>query len=196
MSGATELGDGRLVLILDVGRAEPAPARPDSGPCRRLMELPMETQETTAAGPSQTYILFSVAGTTYAVQSYQVRHMEMVEHVTPVPNAPPSVEGVVFSRGQVVPVINLRVRFGFERAQRDLRTRLLVVESGRPAGRPAGRRGARVRRDCRRGDPSAGSGDWRAERQLSRGCGDDWRADRADSEHHATWCEAVPTAAA
>ena len=30
--------------------------------------------------------------------------MEMVEHVTPVPNAPAFVEGVVFSRGQVVPV--------------------------------------------------------------------------------------------
>ena len=90
----------------------------------------METTETTAAGPSQTYILCRIAGTTYAVHSHKVRHLEMVEDITPVPNAPPSVDGVVFSRGQVVPVINLRVRFGFERAQRDLRTRLLVVELG------------------------------------------------------------------
>jgi len=52
-----------------------------------------------------------------------------------VPNAPPHVEGVVFSRGVVVPVVNLRVRFGFERAQPDLRTRLLVVEvKGRLVG--------------------------------------------------------------
>ena len=95
-----------------------------------LMDLPMETQKTTAAGPSQTYILCGIAGTTYAVHSYKVRHLEMVEDITAVPNAPPSVDGVVFSRGQVVPVINLRVRFGFERAPRDLRTRLLVVEVG------------------------------------------------------------------
>ena len=82
-----------------------------------------------------TYVLFNVAGTTYGLPSGQVRHMEMVEQVTPVPNAPPFVEGVVFSRGQVVPVVNLRVRFGFERAARDLRTRLLVVESsGRTIG--------------------------------------------------------------
>jgi chemotaxis signal transduction protein len=64
-----------------------------------------------------------------------VLHMEMVEHVTPVPNAPAFVEGVVFSRGQVVPVINLRARFGFERKPLDLRTRLLVVQNeGRRVG--------------------------------------------------------------
>lgn len=78
---------------------------------------------------TETYILFGVAGTTYAVRSQQVLHMEMIEHVTPVPNAPHFVEGVVFSRGQVVPVINLRARFGFERAPITLRTRLLVTES-------------------------------------------------------------------
>ena len=93
---------------------------------------------TTTAAPaaaSQTYILFTVAGTTYAARSQQVLHVEMLEHVTPVPNAPPFVEGVVFSRGQVVPVINLRARFGFDRAGVDLRTRLLVVQQdGRRLG--------------------------------------------------------------
>ena len=77
-----------------------------------------------------TYILFGVAGTSYAVPSHQVQHMEMVEQVTPVPNAPPCVEGVVFSRGQVVPVINLRARFGFDRTTVNQRTRLLVVQHG------------------------------------------------------------------
>jgi purine-binding chemotaxis protein CheW len=95
----------------------------------------MENTGTAARAAAQTYVLFNVAGTTYAIPSGHVRHMEMVEQVTPVPNAPPFVEGVVFSRGQVVPVLNLRVRFGFERAPRDLRTRLIVVESsGRTIG--------------------------------------------------------------
>jgi purine-binding chemotaxis protein CheW len=96
------------------------------------------TTATIGAAPaaaSQTYILFTVAGTTYAARSQQVLHVEMLEHVTPVPNAPPFVEGVVFSRGQVVPVINLRARFGFDRAGVDLRTRLLVVQQdGRRLG--------------------------------------------------------------
>ena len=55
--------------------------------------------------------------------------MEMIEDITRVPNAPSFVDGVVFSRGQVVPVVNLRARFGFERASHDLRTRLIVVKS-------------------------------------------------------------------
>jgi purine-binding chemotaxis protein CheW len=79
---------------------------------------------------THTYILFVVAGTTYGLRSDHVLHIEMIEHVTPVPNAPPFVEGVVFSRGQVVPVVNLRLRFGFERAPFDVRTRLLVVQDG------------------------------------------------------------------
>jgi purine-binding chemotaxis protein CheW len=75
------------------------------------------------------YILFSVAGTTYALPSNEVRHMEMLDGVTRVPNAPSFVDGVVFSRGQVVPVVNLRARFGFERAPYDVRSRLIVVQS-------------------------------------------------------------------
>ena len=84
---------------------------------------------STAQG-LDSYILFSVAGTTYALPSREVRHMEMIEGITRVPNAPPFIDGVVFSRGQVVPVVNLRARFGFERAPFDLRSRLLVVQSG------------------------------------------------------------------
>jgi purine-binding chemotaxis protein CheW len=100
-----------------------------------MNEATMEPQATERTEGRQTYILFTVAGTTYGVPSQQVLHMEMVEHVTPVPNAPRCVEGVVFSRGQVVPVVNLRIRFGFDRADMDLRTRLLVVQKeGRRIG--------------------------------------------------------------
>jgi len=77
-----------------------------------------------------TYIVFTVSGATYALPSTAVRHMEMVEQVTRVPNAPAFVDGVVFTRGLVVPVLNLRARFGFERRPIDLRTRLVVVQSG------------------------------------------------------------------
>ena len=92
------------------------------------------TQRTTVSGLG-SYILFTVAGTTYALPSGEVRHMEMIDDITRVPNAPSFIDGVVFSRGQVVPVVNLRARFGFERAAVDLRSRLIVVQS---AGRLIG----------------------------------------------------------
>jgi purine-binding chemotaxis protein CheW len=74
------------------------------------------------------YILFTVASTTYGLASRDVAHVELVEDVTRVPNAPPHVDGVVFSRGAVVPAVNLRARFGFERIPYDTRTRLIVVQ--------------------------------------------------------------------
>jgi purine-binding chemotaxis protein CheW len=77
-----------------------------------------------------TFVLCEVAGTTYAVRSGDVRQLEMIEHITAVPNAPEAVEGVVFSRGEVIPAINLRTRFGFARIDFDLRSRLVVVAVG------------------------------------------------------------------
>lgn len=74
------------------------------------------------------YILFEVAGTRYAVKSSDVQHLEMLEHITPVPNAPAFVEGVVFSRGQVIPVVSLRKRFGLPPEANTPRTRLIVVK--------------------------------------------------------------------
>jgi purine-binding chemotaxis protein CheW len=84
---------------------------------------------------ADTFVLFTVAGTTYALHSRAVQHMEMLDNVTRVPNAAPFIDGVVFSRGQVVPAVNMRARFGFERAPYDLRTRLIVLQgNGRSAG--------------------------------------------------------------
>jgi len=73
------------------------------------------------------FVLFELAGTTYAVPSADVQQIEMIEHITAVPNASEAVEGVVFSRGQVIPAISLRTRFGFPKIEYDLRSRLVVV---------------------------------------------------------------------
>jgi len=79
---------------------------------------------------ADSYILFELAGTTYGVPSRDVQHMEMIEHITPVPNASPHVDGVVFSRGEVVPAVNLRLRFGFPKAESTLSSRLIIVKLG------------------------------------------------------------------
>ena len=85
---------------------------------------------TTTQNDAEAFVLFELAGTTYGVRSRYVQQMEMIEHITPVPNAAPAVEGVVLARGQVIPALNLRVRFGFERVPFDLRSRLMVVNKG------------------------------------------------------------------
>jgi purine-binding chemotaxis protein CheW len=78
----------------------------------------------------EPFILFELAGTTYGVRSRLVQQIEMIDDVASVPNAHPAVEGVVLVRGQVIPALNLRTRFGFERIERELRSRLVVINTG------------------------------------------------------------------
>ena len=84
---------------------------------------------------SESFVLFELAGSTCGVRSHAVQEVAMVDHVTAVPNTLPFVEGVTFTRGQVIPSINLRVRFGFPSIPTDLRARMLVVRlRGRAIG--------------------------------------------------------------
>ncbi len=75
-----------------------------------------------------TYILFQLAGDSYGVSSEVVLHVDMLDHVTPVPNTASAVDGVVFSRGQVIPALNLRARFGLEREAPTTSTRLIFIK--------------------------------------------------------------------
>lgn len=74
-----------------------------------------------------TYILFELDRAAYAVRSSDVQHVEMLEHITPVPNTAAAVDGVVFSRGQVIPAINLRARFGLPRVPATQSSRLIFL---------------------------------------------------------------------
>jgi purine-binding chemotaxis protein CheW len=77
---------------------------------------------------ADTYIIFELEGFAYGVRTSEVQHVDILEHVTPVPNAAPAVDGVVFSRGQVIPAINLRARFGLARQPHTGRTRLIFLK--------------------------------------------------------------------
>lgn len=76
-----------------------------------------------------TYIVFELGGAAYAVRSADVLHIDMLEHVTPVPHAAEAVEGVVFSRGQVIPAVDLRTRFGLPRQAPTPKSRLIFLHA-------------------------------------------------------------------
>lgn len=89
----------------------------------------------THATGADSYVLFELAGATYAVRSDDIQQLEMVAPPTPVPNAPPYVEGVVSIRGQVIPAVSLRARFGFPPREATVRSRLVIVRTnGRTVG--------------------------------------------------------------
>lgn len=83
-----------------------------------------------SASGTDSYVLFELAGATYAIRSDDIQQLEMVAAPTPVPNAPAWVDGVVSVRGHVIPAVSLRARFGFPRVESDARSRLLIVRTG------------------------------------------------------------------
>ncbi|MBA4137997.1 MAG: chemotaxis protein CheW [Opitutus sp.] len=81
------------------------------------------------ASADHTYVIFELAGAAYGLRSSDVLHVDLCGHLTPVPNAAATIDGVVFSRGQVVPALNLRARFGLPRTENSPTTRLIFVKT-------------------------------------------------------------------
>jgi purine-binding chemotaxis protein CheW len=76
------------------------------------------------------HVTFRVGTAEYAIPASQVLHLESFETATHVPGAPPYVAGLVQVRGRVVPVVDLRKRFGLPPTDRELAHRVVVVQLG------------------------------------------------------------------
>lgn len=79
---------------------------------------------------SALHVLFRVADADYAVPAAEVLHMESYAGATRVPGAQPWVVGVVQTRRQVIPVVDLRARFGLPAAPTTSDSRIIVVRAG------------------------------------------------------------------
>ena len=94
------------------------------------------TNNTTALVPTtedadQTpilYVLFKVGDALYALPASVVLQMESITGATAVPGAPDFVAGIMQLRGRVVPVVDLRKRFGLPPGVPSLETRVVVGE--------------------------------------------------------------------
>jgi purine-binding chemotaxis protein CheW len=74
------------------------------------------------------YITFSLAGERFAISVSHVREVLDLTTITRVPTAPAYMRGVVNVRGSAIPVVDLRLKLGLQRAVDDLNTRILVLE--------------------------------------------------------------------
>lgn len=74
------------------------------------------------------YLTFILADEEYGVDILQVQEIKGWESVTPIPNAPAHVKGVVNIRGTIVPVIDLRLRFGLEQLEYGPTTVMIVLK--------------------------------------------------------------------
>ncbi len=74
------------------------------------------------------YLTFRLAGEDYGIPLLQVKEIIGMLPVTAVPQTPDYVKGVINLRGQVIPVSDLRLRFGIEAIDYNDRTCIIVVD--------------------------------------------------------------------
>ena len=74
------------------------------------------------------YVTFFLMGEEYAIELPRVREIIECEPVTAIPSMPPVVRGVINLRGNVVPVVDLPVKFGLPETALGSRTYIVVLD--------------------------------------------------------------------
>src|SRR6266851_6574013 len=95
----------------------------------------MSGSETTVdgvigEGDERQLVVFQLGAELYGVEISRVHEIIRLQAVTRVPHAPAFVEGVINLRGKVIPVVDLRRRFGLPLADHTRASRIVVVEIG------------------------------------------------------------------
>lgn len=73
-------------------------------------------------------VTFHIGEEEFGIDIFLVRSIIKMLNVTKVPHSPGFVEGVINLRGKVIPLINLRKRFGLQEKPYDRQTRIIIVE--------------------------------------------------------------------
>ena len=83
-----------------------------------------------ASGEERQLVVFQLGAEFYGVDIARVHEIIRLQSITRVPRAPSFVEGVINLRGKVIPVVDLRRRFGLPTSEHTRATRTVVVEIG------------------------------------------------------------------
>lgn len=79
-------------------------------------------------------VTFKLGGEEYAIDILKVQEVNRMVDITAVPNSVSYLEGVINLRGRVIPVINLRKKFGLSTKDLDTHSRIMVVDVGTTVG--------------------------------------------------------------
>lgn len=82
-----------------------------------------------SAGAVTQWVTFELDGETYGIDVMRVQEVLPMTEIAPVPGAPPYVMGIINLRGNVVTVIDTRMRFGLEAKEPSQENRIVVIET-------------------------------------------------------------------
>lgn len=91
----------------------------------------MSTYEAkgVAEDPVLQWVTFRLDNETYGINVMQVQEVLRYSEIAPVPGAPPYVLGIINLRGNVVTVIDTRLRFGLSETETNDQTRIVIIET-------------------------------------------------------------------
>ncbi len=88
-----------------------------------------EEDELIAEGSIIQLVSFVLEDVEYGVDILAVHEILRFPEITRLPNTPDFIKGVINLRGNVIPVVDVRKRFGFSRARMTDLTRIIVIET-------------------------------------------------------------------
>ncbi|MBN2561405.1 MAG: purine-binding chemotaxis protein CheW [Phycisphaerae bacterium] len=80
------------------------------------------------------YLTFKLADEEYGVEILKVREINGLMDITTVPRMPHHMKGVINLRGKVIPVVDLRLKFGLDEIEHTEQTCIIVVDVGKEIG--------------------------------------------------------------
>ena len=83
--------------------------------------------EATATPKDQEFLTFTLGEENYALDILTVKEIRGYESVTKIANAPPFIKGVINLRGDIVPIVDLRIKFNVGEATYDEFTIVIVL---------------------------------------------------------------------
>lgn len=86
--------------------------------------------EAKRKGQEMQVVVFTLAGESYGVDITTVREIITMQRITPLPEAPDFVLGVISLRGTVIPVVDLKSRLRLPAQGETAQSRIMVVEAG------------------------------------------------------------------
>lgn len=90
---------------------------------------PVEKREASLDESFEQLVVMELSGESYGVDIGAVNTIIRMQEVTSIPRTPAFVEGVINLRGLIIPVIDLRKRFGLEVGEMTKASRIVVVEA-------------------------------------------------------------------
>lgn len=90
--------------------------------------LPVQSDKYSSALVDNKFLQFELDGEFYGVDIHKVREINGLMDITAVPQTPIFMKGLINLRGKVVPVIDLRLKFGIQEFEYDERTSIIVIE--------------------------------------------------------------------